>query len=439
MNTARLALAGLAAGLLLVGSACRSDSNTATPEVPNTTSGIRTDRGVTASPCPAKVNPDNGCIYLGVISDLTVGPFAANAVPLTAAQEAFWKRVNERGGIGGYDVDIKKYTRDSQYNPEIHNRMYQEIRGDVLALAQTLGSSQTAAILDDMRKDNVIGMPASWNSNWNFDDIIFESGANYCFEAMNGVDWAASAASKRGKISSVLAVHFPNDYGADASAGVSAAAKALGLRYSSTETPPGPDNQGAAVSAIVQQKPSLVYVTTGPSELAALVGQAAARGYRGTFVGSSPTWNPALLKTPSAPALQAMYFQAAPWGAWTADTPGHKAMREAVGDVTPSPGYIAGWVWEYPMFAALKSAAKSGDLTRAGVHKAAKALQSVDYEGMLPASAGNYAGEPSTSAFRQTMINAVDPKSTDGVKTVADFFTGSTAKAYDFAKPCVGG
>ncbi|GAB3427705.1 type 1 periplasmic-binding domain-containing protein [Flindersiella endophytica] len=438
MNTARLALTGLAAGLLLIGSACRSSSDTATPEASNTTSGIRTDRGVTSEPCPARVNPKNGCIYLGVISDLTVGPFAANAVPLTAAQEAFWKRVNERGGIGGYDVDIKKYTRDSQYNPEIHNRMYQEIRGNVLGLAQTLGSSQTAAIIGDMRKDNVIGMPASWNSNWNFDDIIFESGANYCFESMNGVDWATSAAAKRGQIRSVMAVHFPNDYGADASAGVRTAATAHGLRFSATETPPGPDNQGAAIAAIVQQKPDLVYVTTGPSELAALVGQTAARGYKGTFVGSSPTWNPALLKTAAAPALQAMYFQAAPWGAWNASTPGHQAMRDAVGDVTPSPGYIAGWVWSYPMLAALEAAAKSGDLTRAGVHKAAASLKSVDYEGMLPSSAGNYAGMPG-SAFRQTMINAIDPKSTDGVKTVADFFTGPTAKAYDFSKPCVGG
>jgi ABC-type branched-subunit amino acid transport system substrate-binding protein len=437
MKTSRLVY--LAVGLLLVGSACRSDSNTATPETTDTKKGIRVDRGVTSTPCPAKVNPENGCIYLGVISDLTVGPFAANAVPLTAAQEAFWQRVNERGGIGGYDVDIKRYTRDSQYNPEIHNRMYQEIRGDVLALAQTLGSTQTRTIIEDMRSDKVIGIPASWNSNWNFDDIIFESGANYCFEAMNGIDWAVSnSGANRGNIRTVMAVHFPNDYGADASAGVEAAARAHGMAFTSTETPPGPDNQGAAVSAIVQQKPDLVYVTTGPSELATLVGQAAGRGYRGTFVGSSPTWNPALLQTAAAPALQAMYFQAAPWGAWNADTPGHRAMRDTLGDATPSPGSIAGWVWSYPMLAALQAAAKSGDLTRAGLQKAALSLKTVDYEGMLPPEAGNYAGPASTAAFRQTMINAVDPKSTDGVKTVAQFFTGPTAKAYDFTKPCVG-
>jgi hypothetical protein len=41
------------------------------------------DVGVTEEACPEAVNPDNGCIYLGILSDLTEGPFAALAVPIT--------------------------------------------------------------------------------------------------------------------------------------------------------------------------------------------------------------------------------------------------------------------------------------------------------------------------------------------------------------------
>ena len=62
--------------------------------------------GVTSEPCPDAVNEDNGCIYLGTISDLTQGPFAPLGVPITEAQKAFWQRVNEDGGIGGYDIDV---------------------------------------------------------------------------------------------------------------------------------------------------------------------------------------------------------------------------------------------------------------------------------------------------------------------------------------------
>ena len=93
----------------------------------------------------------------------------------------------------------------------------------MVGLGQTLGSSQTLAILEDMKSDSVLGVPASWNSAWEFEDQILESGANYCFEAMNGVDWAVANRDISGK---VAAVGYDNDYGGDAAAGVEAAAEA---------------------------------------------------------------------------------------------------------------------------------------------------------------------------------------------------------------------
>ena len=70
-------------------------------------------------------------------------------------------------------------------------------------------------------------------------------------------------------------------------------------------------------------------------------------------------------------------------------------MREALGTRRRrSDGYTSGWVWSYPLKAALEKAVANKDLTRAGLLKAAKSLTSVDYEGMLPAGAGNYAGGP---------------------------------------------
>ena len=69
----------------------------------------------------------------------------------------------------------------------------------------------------------------------------------------------------------------------------------------------------------------------------------------------------ALLQSAAAPAIKALYFQAGPWGPFGTDTPGHEAMRSAVGDVTPSDGYIAGWTWSYPLLAALEKAASDGD------------------------------------------------------------------------------
>src|SRR5205823_8629528 len=119
----------------------------------------------------------------------------------------------------------------------------------------------------------------------------------------------------------------------------------------------------------------------------------------------SPTWNPGLLTSPAAPAVLALYQQSAPWNAWGTDSPGHKAMREAVcSGVTPNDGYTAGWVWSYPLKAALAKAAKDKDLTREGLLKAVKSLSSVDYEGMLPNGSGNFAAGADSGAVRLTAI-----------------------------------
>lgn len=416
---AQLGVAAIASALVLSG--CRAGSEaSASP-------------GVTKEACPDAVNKDNGCIYLGAISDLTKGPFAPLAVPITDAQKAFWKKVNEGGGVDGYDIDISKNIRDAEYNPEIHNKKYQEIRKGILALGQTLGSSQTLAILDDMKADHIIGVPASWNSAWEFEDSILESGANYCFEAMNGVDWAVA---NRGVKNKVIAVGYPGDYGGDAAAGVEAAAKANNLEFKKLETPPGQDNQAGAVAAILKEKPDLVFITTGPAEMATIVGGTAAQGFTGTFVGSGPTWNPALIKSAAAPALEKMYFQAGPWGPFGTDTPGHAAMREAIGDVTPSDGYTAGWTWSYPLLAALEKAGKDGDITRESVEQAAKSLETVDYQGILPPEAGATIGDPSEVAFRKSVISGVDKAAPTGVKIVQELTAGPTATAFDFTKPC---
>ena len=142
-------------------------------------------------PCPDAVNEDNGCIYLGIISDLTQGPFAR-------ARPCRSPRPRRRSGSGSTRTAASaattstspKYVRDNKYNPQTHNQVYQEIKGDVLALAQTLGSPTTAAIIADMKANNMVAAPASWTSVWAFEDDILESGANYCVEAMNAVDYA---------------------------------------------------------------------------------------------------------------------------------------------------------------------------------------------------------------------------------------------------------
>ncbi|MGH2735218.1 MAG: ABC transporter substrate-binding protein, partial [Actinomycetota bacterium] len=180
----------------------------------------------------------------------------------------------------------------------------------------------------------------------------------------------------------------------------------------------------------------LVIITTGPAEMAEIVGGVAARGFQGKFIGTSPTWNKGVLDSPAGPAIEQLYLQSGPWAPFDTDTPGHQAMREAVGDVDPNDGYTSGWVWSYPLRAVLEAAYENGDLTRAGVVQAATELESVDYEGMLPEDAGLFTGDPDETVFRQIVISRPDANAPSGVTVEEDFFQGPTAEAYDFSEPC---
>jgi ABC-type branched-subunit amino acid transport system substrate-binding protein len=434
-NTARRRLAAASlAGLAVLAAGCRGDSGGGGGGGGGGEGGdeIATDVGVTEEPCPEAVNEDNGCIYLGTLSDLSVGPFAAAGPLIVEGQQAFWNRVNEDGGIGGYDIDVTEYVRDNQYNPQVTNQVYQEIKGDILALAQTLGSPPTAAIVEDLDAENIVAAPAGWTSLYLFQDVIVESGATYCAEAMNGVDYAV----ENNDVQSVMAVHYAGDFGADAAAGAKVAAEANGIEFTSLETTAGPDNQAAAVAAIREQNPDLVIISTGPTDTATIVGQAAAGGFQGRFMGSSPTWNPAILQSPAAPAFQAAFQHLGPWGPWDADTPGHEAAREALGDVQPNEFYTSGWFWSYPLKAALEAAAENGDLTREGLREAAENLESVDFEGVLPEGSSNYAGGANEAASRATFISSIDPEASTGLSLVEEAYTGPTAEGYDFTGPC---
>jgi ABC-type branched-subunit amino acid transport system substrate-binding protein len=127
--------------------------------------GVETD--ACENPAGGVSNPGNGCIYLGILSDLTEGPFAPLGVLLQRGQQDFWARVNADGGMSGFDIDIDTYTRDTKYNPQDHAQAYRQIEPNILALAQTLGTPQTEAILPDMDADDVIAAPAGWWSGFN--------------------------------------------------------------------------------------------------------------------------------------------------------------------------------------------------------------------------------------------------------------------------------
>ncbi|MCW2941532.1 MAG: ABC-type branched-chain amino acid transport system periplasmic component-like protein [Actinomycetia bacterium] len=392
---------------------------------------VATGPGVTSAPCPTAVNQGHGCIYLGIISDLS-STFKGIGVPVTEAQQAFWKRVNQQGGIAGYDIDATTYVKDNKYDPAVHKRLYEQMKGKVLALAQTLGSTQTAGILPDLKADKMLAVPMSFTSAWAFQPQLLRFGPSYCFQAMNAVDYAAAGYHPK----SILSVYYQSDYGGDANAGAEIAAKNDGIAFTALPTLAGLDKQAASIDAIVKTKPDLVVLATGPADAGKVVAEAAARGYKGHFFGVSPVWHKSLMSGKAAQAIKDQYTQVGLWKPFAADSPGDAAMRQALGTVDPDDSFVSGWVSSYELKAILVRAAQNGDLTRAGLMKAAGQITSVDFEGIMPAAAGNLAGDAGTVAFRQSVMLKPDDNEFTKVRVVQDFATGPTASGYTFKAPC---
>ena len=341
--------------------------------------------GVTSEPCPDAVDESKGCIYLGIISDLT-GVFAGVGVPLTDGGQAFWKRVNEEGGIGDYEVDVTTYVKDNKYDPDTHAEVFAEINDEVLLIAQSLGTIATEAMLRDNDAEELLVLPATLGSNWLFEDRVLELGTSYCAEGMNAVDYGVDELGA----DKVAAVHFPGDYGDDTAVGARIAAEARGADFTDITTGPGADQQTAAVAEVLKSEADIVVVATGPLELAAVVGGAVSQGFQGKFVGAIPTWNAALLQSPAAPAIEASYLWASSFPGYDADTPGHEAMREAAGDAPANEYFAIGWSGGYILKALLEEAVESGDLTRGGLLEIASSMSGdIDSEGMLPDGSGN--------------------------------------------------
>lgn len=433
--------------------AAPATTTTAAPATTTTAAGseVATGIGVTAEACPDG-NPDRGCIYLGVLTDES-GPFQAAAPALLGGQRAFWATVNATGGIGGmYDVAVPEdLKKDTQYNAEVFVQSYNDIAGEIAAVAQSLGTPQTIAAIADYARDNTVAAPMSWWSGWAFDaedqGLVVEFGANYCFEAMNAVDWSVGAlpAANRPAPTNVGILFYPTDYGFDYAEGVRVAAAANGINVA-WELPVVPISVGGdpmqveSVGQVLQNPVDVVFLVTGPNETGAIVGGAASQGATNLFIGAGPSWNVGILGSAAAPAFQAgIYFQSSYVGPWDYASGGHEKMRAALGaaGVDPNDFFVAGWVSQYGLKAALDASLSGGDLTREGIASAAKALTSVDYEGMMAARA--FGGDPNTEAPRDSVVAGFDANSSTGMSIVQDFFVGPTAAAYDFSAPCVEG
>ena len=404
-----------------------------------TATAVKTGTGVTAEPCPAEIggvptgaDQSKGCIYLGMINDYT-GPFAPAGPGLEVAQRAFWLWANSAGGIGDYSVAIRE-SFDAGFNPQKHLEGYTQLKENVAALSMSLGTVQTLFILDEMDKDNMVAVPMSWYSGWSYKDVDrglgIEFGSQYCADGMNAVDWSLA---NLGDIKTVGIMGFAGDYGSDWAAGVAKAAEANGLTVAWTYTPPSTEFDVAqAVGLMVTQPVDAYFPAINAGFMAQVAGGAAQQGITPFAILAGPSFNDAFVQEGFAlkglfesGLIYAMGLGVAPY---EADTPGHAVMRATMSQIVDSANsfLVAGWSSQYHLKGVLEAAVKGGDLTRAGIRRAA-ANVTVESDGMFPSRT---LGQDRADA--QAYIGIPDGSIGSGQRVLASQYVGPTAKAYDW-------
>lgn len=402
----------IAVGMLgaVLGAGC------ATP-APEPDEEVRLGSGVTDEPCPGAADQTRGCIYLGVLADLTDGPFGPLGVEVVSGVRDFWRQVNDAGGIGKFDVDVDTYLRDTGYDPQAHREAFDEIGQDVVGLALSFGTPTTEALAPTLAAQSMVTVPFSWWSGLDdppVGDVLLRSGASYCAATRLTLDWLSDGAQPP---DSVLVVGYPGAYAGDADDGArSWAAATDGHHLGTIETEPsGVGTPREALAFILDEEPDVVVLAVGPPRAADLVGAAVVGGYRGRFVGLMPTWDPALLQTDAAGALRASFLYVTPWEGFEGGSDAHAAMRAGADGQTPgNDGYAAGWISSYPLLEVLHAAHDEGRLTRAGLRTVAEGLE-VSYDGALPV---HTLGESSPDEQATVVISQPDAAAPTGLRVI---------------------
>lgn len=372
-------------------------------------------------------------ITLGIISPYS-GPVAAPiGDPLALGVKVFFDHVNDNGGINGYKV--KFLEEDSQYNPQIQVQKYQQIHGQILMIADSLGTPTTDAILPLADSDHMLISAATLSSALAREKYVVLVGTPYRLQVENAFDYVVNTLKDTKPKTGII---YQNDeYGQDGLQGYKEAITAYGLNDVGQASYAVTDKDFTAqVSQMKQAGAKYVFLSTLPTVTATIVGTAAKLGYFPQFILQSPAWSNLLLGVKAlVPLLTKLWVvgQGATWG--DTSKPGMAQLIQDVQKYAPSQkpdGYFEfGYAESYITYAILKKAMANNDLTRDGLFNAFNSLGSVDLGGLYP-SVTYGASSNQRVPTRDNVIFQIDPTQPNDVKALTTDFTGTAATQSQF-------
>ena len=377
----------LAAALLAAATGCSTKASTGSSSSGGAGGTVKTGIGISGT-----------TITLGVLTDLT-GVFAALGADITNSQTLFWEQQNAKGGVCG-KYQVKLNVKDTGYVPQQGVQLYSSIKGDVLAMAQTIGSPINTALEQTYDADKIVNIPSAWARNLTVPPGNAVTGATYDVEMVNVLDYAL----KQGKIkegAKIGHIYFEGEYGANGLAGSKYFASKHGMTVVEAKIKSTDADMTAQVTQFKAAGVNAIALTVAPGQTASAAGVAAAQQLNVPIVGNNPVFSPALLAGPAAAAIRANLLVASPVSPFDKNPQllaDYKAKYP--NNANPSLGVVFGAGASNVMKQILEKACASGDLTRDGVLKAKQSLSNVDTGGLVvPLDLSKSGVSPSSKSF----------------------------------------
>jgi branched-chain amino acid transport system substrate-binding protein len=347
----------------------------------------------------------------GVTKDkITLGSFlplqsglAAGATQMKEGCDAYFKSVNEAGGVNGRKIEW--IVENDSYNPQQTAAVVKKLvdRDGIFALVSTLGTVTNLAVLPFLSQRGVpIVNPAGGHVLLNkpTDKNVFGILPLSSEIGESMVDFAVGKlGAKR------VAVFFQNDqFGKDQRDGAVEALKKHNLQpvAEASYVPSDVDISAQAV-AIKQADPDVVILGVIPKHGALFVKEAQRLGWKPKMVGHNTVADPVVVDLAGAEALEGVYVNLMT-AADSMDTPAVKKANEILAKYYPQtkPGYYPylGMAGGIIMVEAIRRA--GDDLTRAKLISALESLGRFE-PGVLPPIewSASYHGGPKSFGYAQ--------------------------------------
>jgi ABC-type branched-subunit amino acid transport system substrate-binding protein len=381
---------------------------------------------------------DGSTIKLGVLTPKT-GPAAIIGNPLTAGNEVYFKMLNDKGGIDGkYKVELVE--RDNKYTPEDTITQYNQIKGDVAAFVQILGTQPLLSLQPQLDRDDGFAGPATLDAPWYKDEHLMPILAPYQIQAINSVSYYVNNMDGKGK--KLCSLTSTDGYGQAGKEGFDFAVKQLNEKAASEQTfTVGQTDYTAQIGALQSAGCDMVWLTSLPTDAIPILKRAIQVNFAPQWIGQSPTWVSALPGLTDATYMSQHYLLASEGVQWgDTSVPGMNELLDAIKKYAPQQKpdiyFVFGWLQSEAMSQILATAVKNGDLSHKGIVKAAADTKKLTFNGMV---ADETFGAPDDrNPSRSTTLFKVTPDTADtnGGLTLlapdAKNFSTDAAKAFNF-------